>query len=59
MEFYERRLMNIEKMICNIKKENEKLIELIYEQPTELINDKYIRNEKRKINITKSCLNLI
>ena len=59
MEFYERRLMNIEKMICNIKKENEKLIELIYEQPTELINDKYIQNEKRKINITKSCLNLI
>ena len=59
MEFYERRLMNIEKIICNIKKENEKLIELIYEQPTELINDKYIQNEKRKINITKSCLNLI
>tara|TARA_Y100000996_G_scaffold385800_1_gene343400 strand:+ start:22 stop:198 length:177 start_codon:yes stop_codon:yes gene_type:complete len=58
MEFYEKRLMNIEKMICNIKKENDKLIQEIYEQPTELIYDKYIQNEKRKINIAKSCLNL-
>ena len=50
--------MNIEKMICNIKKENNKLIQEIYEQPTELMYDKYIQNEIRKIKIAKSCLNL-
>ena len=58
MEFYEKRFMNIEKMICNIKKENNKLIQEIYEQPTELMYDKYIQNEIRKIKIAKSCLNL-
>lgn len=58
MEIYDKRLMNIENMICNIKKENNELVELIHEQPTELIYDKYIQNEKRKINIAKSCLNL-
>ena len=58
MEFYEKRFTNIEKMICNIKKENDKLIQEIYEQPTEIMYDKYIQNEILKIKIAKSCLNL-
>lgn len=61
MEFYEKRLDRLEKTISKIRNENDKLIQLILEQPTELLYDKYIQSEKRKIHFqkTKTCLYML
>lgn len=50
MEFYERKLERLEQTIHTIKKLNDELTLLIYEQPTELMYDKYTQSQKRKID---------